>query len=110
MAKEDEEKTLFTTLMGMYCYVRMPFELKNAGPTFQRTMHITLPDLWSRIVETYVNDIMVKTRQQGTSCGIYRKPSIAYAPPDSSRTPKMCFWGYQQGSSWASWCQDEVSK
>jgi hypothetical protein len=38
MAKEDEEKTLFTTSVGTYCYVRMPFGLKNAGPTVQRTM------------------------------------------------------------------------
>ena len=62
MAKEDEEKTSFTTPMGTYCYVRMPFGLKNAGPTFQRTMRITLPDLRSRIVETYIDDIVVKTR------------------------------------------------
>ena len=84
MAKEDEEKTSFTTPVGTYCYVRMPFGLKNAGPTFQRTMRITLPDLGSHIVETYVDDIVVKTQHQGTSCGIDRKPSIAYAPPDSS--------------------------
>ena len=42
MAKEDEEKTSFTSPVGTYCYVRMPFGLKNAGPTFQRTMCITL--------------------------------------------------------------------
>ena len=42
MAREDEEKMSFTTSVGTYCYVRMPFGLKNAGPTLQRTMHITL--------------------------------------------------------------------
>ena len=34
MAKEDEEKTSFTTPVGTYYYVRMPFGLKNAGPSF----------------------------------------------------------------------------
>ena len=45
MAKEDEEKTSFTTPIGTYCYVPMPFGLKNIGPTFKRTMCITLQDL-----------------------------------------------------------------
>jgi hypothetical protein len=61
MAKDDEEKTSFTTLMGTYCYIRMPFELKNAGPTFQWTMRFTLKDLQSHNVEAYVDDIVLKT-------------------------------------------------
>ena len=62
MAKEDEEKTSFTTSVGTYYYIRIPFELKNAGSTFQRTMRITLQDLQSRNVEAYVDDIVAKTR------------------------------------------------
>jgi hypothetical protein len=34
MAKEDEEKTSFITACGLYCYVCMPFGLKNTGATF----------------------------------------------------------------------------
>ena len=52
--------------MGTYCYVRKPFGLKNTGPTFQRTMHITLQDLQSRNVEAYIDDILVKTQRQET--------------------------------------------
>ena len=38
MAHEDMEKTTFVTLWGTFCYKVMPFELKNAGATYQRAM------------------------------------------------------------------------
>ena len=41
MCAEDEEKTTFITPFGVFCYVKMPFGLKNAGPTFQRLMQLT---------------------------------------------------------------------
>ena len=42
MAEEDEEKTAFITPCGTYCFVRMPFRLKNAGSTFARVVHVAL--------------------------------------------------------------------
>ncbi|GJT00481.1 hypothetical protein Tco_0821650 [Tanacetum coccineum] len=35
MAKEDEEKTTFITSHGIFCYLKIPFGLKNAGETYQ---------------------------------------------------------------------------
>ena len=40
MAVEDVKKIAFLTPCGVYCYTCMPFELCNAGATFQRLMHI----------------------------------------------------------------------
>lgn len=42
MCKEDEEKTSFITPYGTYCYVKMPFGLKNAGATFQKLIQKNL--------------------------------------------------------------------
>nr|ABA91954.2 retrotransposon protein, putative, unclassified [Oryza sativa Japonica Group] len=64
MAREDEEKTAFITPIGTYCYTTMPFGLKNAGPTFQRTTRISLGNQLGRNVEAYVDDLVVKTRNQ----------------------------------------------
>jgi hypothetical protein len=66
MAREDEEKTAFITPCGVYCYVCMPFSLKNAGATFQRLMRRALGAQMGRNVEAYVNDIVVKTRESHT--------------------------------------------
>ena len=39
MKEEDQEKTSFVTSQGIFCYKVMPFELKNAGATYQRLMN-----------------------------------------------------------------------
>jgi hypothetical protein len=66
MAREDEEKTAFITPCGVYCYVCMPFGLKNAGATFQRLMCKALGAQMGRNAEAYVDDIVVKTRESHT--------------------------------------------
>lgn len=38
IAVEDQEKTTFACLYGIFVYRRMPFELCNAPITFQRCM------------------------------------------------------------------------
>ena len=63
MKESDQLATSFITPFGSFCYVTMPFGLKNAGATYQRCMLKYFRDLIGRTVEAYVDDIMVKTKQ-----------------------------------------------
>jgi hypothetical protein len=62
MSREDEENTAFIIVNGLFCYVSMPYGLKNALPTFVRAMHKTFGDLIRDLVEVYVDDIVVKVK------------------------------------------------
>jgi hypothetical protein len=62
----DQIKTSFITSYGAYCYVTMPFGLKNAGATYQRTMQRCLQGQIGRNMHAYVDDVVVKTKQSGT--------------------------------------------
>jgi hypothetical protein len=66
MSREDRKHTAFVTVDGLYCYVVMPYCLKNALPTFVRAMSKTFGDLIRDKVEVYVDDIVVKTRRGST--------------------------------------------
>ena len=39
MDEVDQEKTLFVTSQGLFCYKVTSFDLKNAGTTYQRLMN-----------------------------------------------------------------------
>jgi hypothetical protein len=62
MSRQDRKHTTFVTVDGLYCYVVMPYDLKNALPTFVRAMSKTFGDLIRDRVEVYVDDIVVKTK------------------------------------------------
>ena len=66
MSKEDEEKTLFITPCGMYCFICMPFGLKSVGSTFARAVQIGFEPQLHRNNEAYMDDIMVKTKDRAT--------------------------------------------
>jgi hypothetical protein len=65
MKPEEQEKTSFITPFGAFCYITMPFRLKNAGATYQRCMQSCLGDQIGRNIEAYIDDIVVKTQNDG---------------------------------------------
>jgi hypothetical protein len=66
MFRKYVENTTFITVDGLFCYVSMPYGLKNALPTFVRAMHKTFGDLIRDLVEVYVNDIIVKVKSSAS--------------------------------------------
>ncbi|GKV27534.1 hypothetical protein SLEP1_g36698 [Rubroshorea leprosula] len=61
MAPEDEEKTAFYAGDEIYCYVMMPFSLKNAGATYQKMVTIVFHAQIGKNLEVYVDDIVIKS-------------------------------------------------
>ena len=57
----DREKTLFVTNQGLFYYKVMPFDLKNAGITYQRLMNKMFAHQIRRNVQVYVDDMLVKS-------------------------------------------------
>jgi hypothetical protein len=66
LRKEDEEKTIFITPFGTYCYMRMLEGLHNIGPLFCRMMKVTLKDQVGRNVFSYVDDIIVASKKKAS--------------------------------------------
>jgi hypothetical protein len=63
MAPEDVNKTAFRVpgAVGLFKYVVMTFGLKNAGTTYQRAMNYIFHDLIGKLVEIYIDDVVVKS-------------------------------------------------
>ena len=63
MKESDQLATSFITPFGSFCYVSMPFRLKNAGATYQCCMLKCFENLIGRTIEAYVDDIVVKSKR-----------------------------------------------
>jgi hypothetical protein len=64
MKESDQLATSFVTSYGTYCYVTMPFGLKNTGATYQRTMQKCMADQIGRNIHAYVDDIAVMSKKK----------------------------------------------
>jgi hypothetical protein len=64
MKEEDKTSTSFITPFGMYCFVRMPEGLKNAGSTFSRLTKTVLESQVGRNIFTYVDNIVVASKNK----------------------------------------------
>jgi hypothetical protein len=67
MAPEDIHKTAFRVpgVVGLFEYVVMTFGLKNAGAMYQRAMNYIYHDLINKLVEIYIDDVVVKSTSSG---------------------------------------------
>ena len=56
---EDRDKTVFVTNNGLFQYTRMPFGLRNAPETVQRSMYIVLSSVKWQFALVYLDDIVI---------------------------------------------------
>jgi hypothetical protein len=97
MSREDRKHTAFVTVDGLYCYVVMPYGLKNALPTFVRAMTKTFGELIRDKVEVYVDDIVVKTKRGST---LVEDLTLVFDKLRATRTklnPDKCVFGVSAG-------------
>jgi hypothetical protein len=97
IAREDEEKTAIITPCGVYCYVCMPFGLKNTGATFQRLMHKALGARMGRNVEAYIDDMVVKTRESHTFIEDLEETFANLRKVNIKLNPAKCAFGVPLG-------------
>nr|AAX94884.1 retrotransposon protein, putative, unclassified [Oryza sativa Japonica Group]AAX94911.1 retrotransposon protein, putative, unclassified [Oryza sativa Japonica Group]ABA92939.1 retrotransposon protein, putative, unclassified [Oryza sativa Japonica Group] len=65
MAEEDIHKTAFRCPggIGLFEWVVMTFGLKSAGATYQRAINYIYHDLIGWLVEVYIDDVVVKSKE-----------------------------------------------
>uniref|UniRef100_A0A2N9G488 Uncharacterized protein n=1 Tax=Fagus sylvatica TaxID=28930 RepID=A0A2N9G488_FAGSY len=97
MSTRDAEKTAFRTPIGNFYYTVMPFGLKNAGATYQRTMTAMFHDMMHKEIEDYVDDIVVKSKKREDHLGILRKVFDRCRLYKLKMNPLKCAFGVSAG-------------
>ena len=59
MHEDDQHKTAFRELGGLYEFSRLPFGLCNSPATFARLMATCFSDMYSNGMITYLDDMMI---------------------------------------------------
>jgi hypothetical protein len=97
MKKSDQLATSFITPFDMYCYITMPFGLRNAGETYQRCMNHVFGEHIGRTVEAYVDDIVVKTRKASDLLSDLETTFKCLKAKGIKLNPEKCVFGVPRG-------------
>uniref|UniRef100_A0A2N9HZF6 Uncharacterized protein n=1 Tax=Fagus sylvatica TaxID=28930 RepID=A0A2N9HZF6_FAGSY len=97
MDESDQEKTSFITSRGLFCYKVMPFGLKNAGATYQRLMNRMFHDQIGRNVEVYVDDMLVKSKEEDGHLDDLRETFQTLRKYQMKLNPSKCAFGVYSG-------------
>ena len=99
MAPEDMNKTAFRVpgAVGLFEYLIMTFGLKNAGAMYQRAMNYIFHDLIGKLVEIYIDDVVVKSTLAGGHLEDLRKVLERTRKFGLKMNPKKCAFGVSAG-------------
>jgi hypothetical protein len=93
MKEADQLATSFVTPYGTYCYVTMPFGLKNTGATYQYTMQKCLVDQIGRNIHTYVDNITVMSKKKDDLIADLQETLNILRKYNMMLNPKKCVFG-----------------
>jgi hypothetical protein len=99
MAPEDIHKTAFRVpgAVGLFEYVVMTFGLKNTGATYQRAMNYMFHDLIGKLVEIYIDDVVVKSASAEGHLGDLQGVLERTRKFGLRMNPKKCAFGVSAG-------------
>jgi hypothetical protein len=99
MAPEGIHKTAFRVpgAVGLFEYVVITFGLKNVGATYQRAMNYIYHDLIGKLVEIYIDDVVVKSTSTRGHLGDLRQVFEWTRRFRLKMNPKKCTFGVSAG-------------
>nr|AAP03404.1 putative GAG-POL precursor [Oryza sativa Japonica Group] len=97
LKESDCLKTSFITPFGAYCYITMPFGLKNAGATYQRMIQRCFSIQIGHNIEAYVDDVVVKTKQKDDLIADLEETFTSIRAFKMKLNPEKCIFGVPSG-------------
>ncbi|XP_012850074.1 PREDICTED: uncharacterized protein LOC105969843 [Erythranthe guttata] len=97
LAEEDQPKVSFVTSTGTYCYVAMPFGLKNAGATYQKLVDNMFRTQLGRNMEVYVDDMLVKSKEVSEHISDLQETFATLRKYGMKLNPSKCAFGVETG-------------
>nr|GEX95012.1 reverse transcriptase domain-containing protein [Tanacetum cinerariifolium] len=98
MATEDEDKTIFITSQGIFCYTKMPFGLRNAA-TYQRLVDKAFHKQIGRTLEVYVDDLVIKIHTKDEIVRDVEETFKTLREINMKVSPKKCVFGVEEAMS-----------
>ena len=99
MAEEDIAKTAFRcpSAIGLFEWVVMTFGLKNASAAYQRAMNYIFHKFIGRIVEIYIDDVMIKSKGYKEHLTDLRETLECTRKHGLKMNPNKCAFGVSAG-------------
>ena len=99
MAEEDIAKIAFRypDTISLFEWVVMTFGLKNAGVTYQRAMNYVFHKLIGKIVEIYIDDVVVKSKGYKEHLANLRETLECTRKHGLKMNPNKCAFGVSAG-------------
>jgi hypothetical protein len=99
MAIEVVSKTAFRCPghIGLFEWIVMTFGFKNAGATYQRAMNYIFHKLIGKIVEIYIDDVVIKSLDHESHLDDVRKTLECTRKHGLKMNPNKCAFGVSAG-------------